>query len=126
MPVDLPTRPEPEEFVFFAVVVGWFIDLIAGLIAAPSLRAVGLLETEAASLALRMFFTFMGGYTAAYIAGVRELEHALVMGFFSELTVIVLTLRSPQPAPDWYYAVLFTLMVPVAVFGGFLRRTVKS
>jgi hypothetical protein len=126
LPVDLPTRPEPEGFVFFAVVVGWSIDLLAGLIAIPGLRDVGLLDTEAATLALRLFFTFMGGYTAAYIAGVRELEHALVMGFFSELTVVVLTLRSPQPAPDWYYAGLFILTVPVAVFGGFLRRAVKS
>jgi hypothetical protein len=131
VPVDLPERPEPkqevdeeQDFVIFAPILGWLIGVGSSLVIS---QLLGNLEAgPTMQLVAAMFLTFVGGYSAAFIAGYRELEHAFVMGLLSIGTVIVIAARFPRTSlPEWYDPVAFTLTIPMAILGGWLRLKAK-
>ncbi len=132
MPVDLPERPEPtqdaaekEKFVIAAPVLGWLIDVGSSLVVAQLLRSLEVTD-PGLQLAAALFLTFVGGYSAAFIAGYRELEHAFVMGLLSFGTTIAVAARLQHAAaPEWFDPVLFAFTIPMAVLGGFLRLRAK-
>jgi hypothetical protein len=131
VPVDLPERPErrqdadeQEDFVILAPILGWLIGMGSSLVIGQLLQ--NLESGPTAQLVAALFLTFVGGYSAAFIAGYRELEHAFVMGLLSFGTIIILAARFPRTSvPDWYDPVAFTLTIPMAVFGGWLRLKAK-
>lgn len=132
MPVDLPERPdagrdadEEDKFVIAAPVLGWLIDVGASLIVAQLLLSFEVTQ-PVVQLAAALFLTFVGGYSAGFIAGYREVEHAFVMGLMSFATTIVLASRYPQTGlPEWYDPVAFVMTIPMAVLGGLLRMKAK-
>lgn len=132
MPVDLPERPEPaqnadedQDFVIAAPVLGWLINVGSSLVVSQLIQGLDF-SGPTVQLVAALFLTFVGGYSAAFIAGYREIEHSFVMGLLSFGTIIVLAARFPRAsAPEWYDPVLFTLTIPMAVLGGWLRLKAK-
>jgi hypothetical protein len=126
LPVDLPEQPKPEDieekqdFVIAAPILGWLIDVGSSIVIIQLIQNIE--AGPVVQLIAALFLTFVGGYSAAFIAGYRELEHSFVMGLLSFGTIIVLAARFPRTAlPDWYDPIAFTLTIPMAVLGGWLR-----
>jgi hypothetical protein len=110
LPVDLPEQPKPEDieekqdFVIAAPILGWLIDVGSSIVI------------------IQLIQNIEAGPVVQLIAGYRELEHSFVMGLLSFGTIIVLAARFPRTAlPDWYDPIAFTLTIPMAVLGGWLR-----
>jgi len=132
VPVDLPERDDDARrreasepaFVVAAPILGWLIYLAA----TAAIKAL-LVELEFTApiphIALELFFALVGGYSAAFIAGHREAEHAFVMGFLSVITAIAITVRFPRAVPEWYDPLAFTMTIPIAVLGGVIRAKAK-
>ncbi len=69
-----------------------------------------------------LFFTVLGGYAAARIAGQREIFHSAMVGVLSELSGIACSRVGSEPAPmDWVTMISYLLTIPVAILGGFVR-----
>lgn len=127
-----------------AVIIGWLVDTVGtfiagifiGIIAGILFTAKGIppeqLEAELAAskafLNLLLFvgfsLTFIGAYTAAFIAKTDEIKHALMVGILSLVTGLLFTAIASPAGPSPFLISLF--VIPFAVLGGYLRKTTKK
>lgn len=78
---------------------------------------------QALNICNGLFFTAMGGYIAARIAGAAILKHAILTGT-SSLTIAVLFIAFiPGATPGWYGIATLLLMLPAAALGGYIRQS---
>jgi hypothetical protein len=149
MAASLEVEAEHPRFRVLAVIVGCMVDigsssvagLILGMVVGVVLVAQGaslpqmqeVLSTSSVVLVGGLFIgtcgSLIGGYVAAWMAGHRELQHALWTGLLSVtigICMMVLQAFSPIPLsqPTWLTVTAFALTVPAAVLGGWLRRAV--
>ena len=74
-------------------------------------------------IAYGTLFTVLGGWVAVHIAKFGWKRHAFGVGIVSLLSnVPFLFLRSNPLAADWEIVMGFSLAIPAAVIGGFLRH----
>jgi hypothetical protein len=144
-------EPERPRFRIVAIIVGCLVDIASSVVAGILLGIVlGMvliaqgaslqqmqqaLSTSASVLVGGLLIgtcgSILGGYVAAWMAGQRELQHALATGLLSVtlgIAMMVLHSLSPIPVtqPTWLNITAFMLTVPAAVFGGWLRRLVAG
>jgi len=93
-------------------------------------RAAEYFATSIGSLILSLygalFFVILGGYVAARIAKFSELKHAMLVGLLYLLVDIVVHLVTVEPFPLWFTLTSWSLAIPAALFGGFLRLRTKN
>jgi hypothetical protein len=74
------------------------------------------------SLIFGLFFTVVGGYVAALIAGRKEILHSTIVGVLSILTGLgCAQIGSSQPIPGWFDTISYIAAIPAATLGGFIR-----
>jgi len=70
-----------------------------------------------------LFFTAMGGYIAARIAGFAQIKHAVLTGTSSILIALIFLIFIPGATLGWYELATLFLMLPAAALGGHIRRS---
>lgn len=73
-----------------------------------------------------LFFSVLGGYVTALIAGRSEMPHAFILGVLQLLMGIIATIKLWETAPVWYHLTFLVLLVPANLLGGQLRLMQKS
>ena len=149
--VNAPHEPERPRFRILAVVIGCLVDIVSSTVVGLAYgMAVGIFLMVQGANVERMLDvvsnstavllgglligacgSILGGYVAAWMARQRELHHALATGIASlTIGIVMLSLQSLSPfpvsQPAWITIIAFTLTVPAAVFGGWLRRAVAG
>ena len=72
-------------------------------------------------LSYALAYSVLGGYVTAWIAGRKEILHALALGVIQLAMGIVATISHSDAAPIWYHALFLVLLIPANVLGGYLR-----
>jgi hypothetical protein len=131
-----------KKFSVKAVLIGWVVDIggslgvgfLVGVFAGIYLIIKGVSPDRMeeaiyssfgfllTSLIIGLFFTGLGGYIAAKIAKTAELKHAFVVGLLSALTGMLYIVLSSNPGPPSFNIVGLTLVIPIAVLGGYLAK----
>lgn len=123
-----------------AIITGFMVDIIGTLIAGTVIGIIAILvmtsggtsaEQVASELTASSAFqnlslfigfscTFLGGYTAAKLAGKGELTNAFGAGVLSTLFSLIVTLFTETTGLSDYAIILF--VIPFAVLGGYLKK----
>lgn len=77
-------------------------------------------------LSYSLLFSVLGGFVTAYIAGRKELQHALALGVLQLTMGIMATIQFFDTAPLWFHVACMSLLVPANIAGGWLRLTQKQ
>lgn len=72
-----------------------------------------------------LFFSVLGGYITALIAGRKEIKHALILGVLQFVMGFMATVQFYETAPLWYHVLFLTLLIPANLLGGQLRVAQK-
>lgn len=73
-----------------------------------------------------LFFSVLGGYVTALIAGRSEMKHVFILGVLQLLMGIMATIKFWDTAPVWYHLMFLALLIPANLLGGQLRLTQKN
>lgn len=73
-----------------------------------------------------LFFSALGGYVTAVIAGHNEIKHTLALGVLQLAMGIMATISHWDLAPVWYHIIFLILLVPANILGGWLRLYQKE
>jgi len=108
-----------------AVLVGY---LIFGLSSVALFLLAGVDPKQPAELAFRIwstlygvFFALLGGYTAARMAGRREIRHASGVAIILALLATVSLIAQPTGSSIWSQIAALGFMVPAVILGGIVR-----
>lgn len=75
------------------------------------------------NLVMGLAFIALGGYVAARMARVREIDHAVWVALVGiALSVLVVAVTDTSEYPSWYLPVSFALTIPTALVGGYIAR----
>ena len=66
-------------------------------------------------------YAVAGCYLAAWIAGRKPMQHALILGVLGLVFNVVGTMKTWDTAPAWYHIVALLLVMPAAWVGGMIR-----
>lgn len=66
-------------------------------------------------------YAVAGCYLAAWIAGRKPMQHALILGVLGLVFNVVGTVKMWDTAPAWYHIVALLLVMPAAWVGGMIR-----
>ena len=145
---NTPPKPiEPTGFFtgiqFRPILMGAVVDFIAsfvlaafyyGFYVAPNSGAAAAFEEEAAKfwmtseglaagLLLGSLGTLVGGFYAAYKAGILEMKHGALVGVTSIIVgVIMHSGDSESQFPEWFIALSFAAAIPAGALGGFFAE----
>ena len=108
-----------------AVLVGYLIFglpsaalfLLSGI--DPELRVE--LEFRIWSTLYGIFFALLGGYTAARMAGGKELWHASAVAVILALLATISLIAQPTGSSIWSQIAALRFMVPAVILGGIVR-----
>ena len=108
-----------------AVIVGY---LIFGLSSIVLFLVAGVDPMQSPELAFRIwstlygiFFAFLGGYTAARMAGRKEIWHASAVAVVLALLATISLIAQPTGSSIWSQIAALGFMVPAVILGGFAR-----
>lgn len=108
-----------------AVLVGY---LIFGLSSVALFLIAGVDPKQSPELGFRIWstlygilFALLGGYTAARIAGHKELWHASAVAIILALIATISLIEQPTGSSVWSQIAALGFMVPAVIFGGVIR-----
>ncbi|MCT4618750.1 MAG: hypothetical protein N4A62_05110 [Marinisporobacter sp.] len=123
---------------FKAIFIGLLVDYIGSIVlgtlqffvvmASSWKQGVNITETLLSLKMLSISFflgiicSILGGYVAAKISKHNEIKHALFVGILSDGISIVMNIIGTIAIPFWYSVSSIILVVPAAIFGGYLGR----
>jgi hypothetical protein len=155
-PRQVETPPSPLEPVGFftgvkwrSVVVGVVVDVIVTFAAsvlydmffvakelgdkgAPSREALAEYWSSGdglmAGLLIGLLGTAIGGFYAAYKAGLLEMKHGALVGLGSIIFGLIVQSATEQvvPLPEWYLFAGFAGAIPAGALGGFLAEALRG
>lgn len=113
-----------------AVLVGYLIFALSSvllfLIAGVDPKEPAELEFRIWSTLYGVFFALLGGYTAARMAGHKELRHASMVAIILALLATISLIAQPTGSSLWSQIAALGFMVPAVILGGLVRVRQKQ
>jgi putative membrane protein (TIGR04086 family) len=78
------------------------------------------------SLLIGCLGTAIGGFYAAYKAGVLEMKHGALVGVGSILLGLIMQPGSEREVPDWFLGLSLAAAIPAGAIGGFVAEIFKN